>query len=67
MVKTVYRICRGSQETCCTRAPQSYTSEDFLHDYMNGPFWEYKVVDEFQTYSEALKILNKSFRIHLLL
>ena len=60
MIKTFYRICRDSGETHPTKAPYSYASEEFIDDYMNSTFIDYKVVNEFDNIDEALYIFNNT-------
>lgn len=58
MIRTVYRICRDSGETSPTRAPCSFTSDEFIDDYMNSTIIDYKVVSEFNNIDDALYFFN---------
>ena len=60
MIKTVYRICRDSGETAPTKAPYSYTSEEFIDDYMNSTVIDYKVISEFDNIDDALYYFNST-------
>ena len=60
MVKTVYRICRDSGKTHPTIAPYFYTPEEFVDDYMNSTFIDYKVVNKFDNIDEALYKFNNT-------
>ena len=58
MIKTVYRICRDRGETSPSRAPYSFTPEEFIDDYMNSTIIDYKVVSEFENIDDALYFFN---------
>ena len=58
MIKTVYRICRDSGETYPTKEPYSYTSEEFIDDYMNSTIIEPEVISEFENIDNALYYFN---------
>ena len=60
MIKTVYRICRDSGETAPTKAPYSYTSEEFIDDYMNSTVIDYKVIAKFDNIDDALYTFNNT-------
>ena len=60
MIKTVYRIYRDSGETCPTIAPYFYTPEEFIDDYMNRVYINYKEVGEFDNIDEALYTFNNT-------
>ena len=60
MIKTVYRICRDRGETYPTRDPNSYTSDEFIDEYMNSTCIDYKVIHEFDTIDEALYVFNNT-------
>ena len=60
MIKTVYRICRDSGKTYPTIAPYFYTSEEFIDDYMNRVYINYKVVGEFDNIDDALYTFNNT-------
>ena len=58
MIKTIYRICRDSGETSPTKAPYSYTSEEFIDDYMNSTVIDPQVISEFDNIDDALYYFN---------
>ena len=60
MVKTVYRICRDRGETYPTKLPYSYTSEEFIDDYMNSVSVDYKEINEFDNIDDALHVFNNT-------
>ena len=60
MIKTVYRICRDSGKTYPTKAPYSYTSEEFIDDYMNSTFVDYNEIYEFDNIDDALFAFNNT-------
>ena len=60
MIKTVYRICCDRGETSPARAPYSFTSEEFIDDYMNSTVINYKVIAEFDTIDDALYTFNNT-------
>ena len=60
MIKTVYRICSDRGETVPTKAPYSYTSDEFIDDYMNSTFIDYKVVNKFDNIDYALYTFNNT-------
>lgn len=60
MIKTVYRICRDSGETHPTKEPYSYTSEEFIDDYMNSTVIAYKIIKKFDNIDEALYVFNNT-------
>ena len=58
MIKTVYRICRDSGETYPSITPRFYTPEDFIDEYMNCVYINYKEVGKFDNIDEALYTFN---------
>ena len=60
MIKTFYRIRRDSGETNPTKAPYSYTSEEFIDDYMNSTVIDYKVIAKFDNIDDALYTFNNT-------
>ena len=60
MIKTVYRICLDSGKTYPTIAPYFYTPEDFIDEYMNRVYINYKEVGKFDSIDEALYTFNNT-------
>lgn len=60
MVKTVYRICRDRGKTFPTIAPLVHTSEQFIDDYMNRVYINYKEVGKFDNIDDALYAFNNT-------
>ena len=60
MIKTVYRICRDSGETSPAKVPYSYTSDEFIDEYMNSTVIDYKVISKFNNIDEALYTFNNT-------
>ena len=58
MVKTVYRICRDRGKTHPTIAPYFYTPEEFIDEYMNRVYINYKEVGKFDSIDDALYTFN---------
>ena len=58
MIKTFYRICRDSGETYPTIAPYFYTTEEFIDEYMNRVYINYKEVGEFDNIDDAIYTFN---------
>lgn len=60
MIKTVYRICRDSGQTYPTIAPYFYTAEEFIDEYMNRVYIDYKEVGNFDNIDDALYTFNNT-------
>ena len=60
MRKTVYRILSDSGKTCPTIAPYFYTTEDFIDEYMNRVYINYKEVGAFDNIDDALYTFNNT-------
>ena len=60
MIKTVYRIYRDHGQTYPTIAPYFYTAEEFIDDYMNRVYINYKEVGEFDNIDDALYSFNNT-------
>ena len=60
MIKTFYRIWRDRGKTYPTIAPYFYTGEDFIDDYMNRVYIDYKEVGKFDTIDDALYTFNNT-------
>ena len=58
MIKTVYRICRDSGQTYPTIAPYFYTPEEFIDEYMNRVYIDYKELFKFDSIDDALYTFN---------
>ena len=60
MIKTVYRICCDRGKTCPTIAPYFYTQEEFIDEYMNRVYINYKEVGKFDNIDDALYTFNNT-------
>lgn len=60
MIKTVYRICRDSRKTYPTIAPYFYTADEFIDEYINSLYINYKEVRAFDSIDDALYSFNNT-------
>ena len=60
MINVVYRIVRYSGETYPTIAPHYYTPEEFIDEYLNSLYINYKEVGLFDSIDDALYAFNNT-------